>query len=307
MNAGEGAPADLEIRELSKAFGPLAALDRVDLIAPAGEFVTIIGPSGCGKSTLFNIIAGLDEPDAGRVTIGGRAGGRRAGRVAYMPQKDLLLPWRTTLDNVILPLEIRGVPSGRARREALALFPEFGLAGFERAYPAALSGGMRQRAAFLRTTLAGGEILLLDEPFGALDALTRGRLQEWLLGVWERRRRTTLFITHDVDEAIFLADRVFVMSPRPGRIVLEGVVDLPRPRDAAMLTAPAFVALKAALLATLRDGPGADAALRREARRSTPAGPAATDAAAGLPRSIPAGGGCRRRWGRRAVEGQGPR
>ncbi|HET7034797.1 MAG TPA: ATP-binding cassette domain-containing protein, partial [Thermomicrobiaceae bacterium] len=169
-------------------------------------------------------------------------------------QKDLLLPWRTTLDNVILPLEIRGVPRAEARRRALALFPQFGLAGFERAYPATLSGGMRSRAAFLRTVLADGALLLLDEPFGALDALTRGQMQEWLLGVWERERRTTLFITHDVDEAIFLADRLYVMTPRPGRVAFTTTVALPRPRTPELLTAPAFVELKAALLATLRDG-----------------------------------------------------
>lgn len=252
--------AALAVHGLVKAFagesGPVLVLDRIDLVAGAGEFVTVIGPSGCGKSTLFNLIAGLDEPDGGTIAIGGETGGPRLGRVAYMPQKDLLLPWRTTLDNVILPLELRGVPRDQARRQALALVPTFGLAGFERAYPATLSGGMRSRAAFLRTVLAGGALLLLDEPFGALDALTRGRMQEWLLGVWERERRTTLFITHDVDEAIFLADRVYVMSPRPGRIAHTAVVPLPRPRTSQMLTDPAFVQLKATLLATLRgDGP----------------------------------------------------
>lgn len=248
----------LELNHLAKSFpaagGSVMALADVDLVAAPGEFVTIIGPSGCGKSTLFNIVAGLDEPDAGTIMLAGQAGGSRLGQVAYMPQKDLLLPWRTTLDNVVLPLEIRGVPRAEARRRALALFPQFGLAGFERAYPATLSGGMRSRAAFLRTVLADGKLLLLDEPFGALDALTRGQMQEWLLAVWERERRTTLFITHDVDEAIFLADRLYVMTPRPGRIAFTTTVPLPRPRLPEMLTAPAFVELKATLLATLRDG-----------------------------------------------------
>jgi ABC-type nitrate/sulfonate/bicarbonate transport system ATPase subunit len=188
-----------------------------------------------------------------------------------MPQKDLLLPWRTTLDNVILPLEVRGVPRDAARRRALALFPQFGLGGFERAYPATLSGGMKSRAAFLRTVLAAGApegagLLLLDEPFGALDALTRAQLQEWLLDVWERERRTTLFITHDVDEAIFLADRVYAMSPRPGRIALAAEVALPRPRTPETLTTPAFVELKATLLATLRAG-HAPASRREEVLR----------------------------------------
>jgi ABC-type nitrate/sulfonate/bicarbonate transport system ATPase subunit len=271
-NGADPGPHGLEVRELRRTFPgagrPLPVLDGVELTAAAGEFVTLIGPSGCGKSTLFTILAGLDEPDGGTVALGAGGGARagRLGRVAYMPQQDLLLPWRTVLDNAILPLEVRGVPRRQARREALALFPEFGLAGFERAYPAALSGGMRQRAAFLRTTLAGGALLLLDEPFGALDALTRARMQEWLLAVWARRPRTTLFITHDVEEALFLADRVYVMTPRPGRVALELPVALPRPRDPAVVTTPAFVRLKATLLATLR-GEAEDGGARAEGRR----------------------------------------
>ena len=250
--------AALSVRGVSKSFAgagrPVRALDGVDLVAAPGELVTLIGPSGCGKSTLFNLIAGLAEPDTGTIALDGQGAGPRLGRVAYMPQKDLLLPWRTTLDNVILPLEVRGVRRDEARRRALDLFPQFGLEGFARAYPQTLSGGMRSRAAFLRTVLAGGSLLLLDEPFGALDALTRGQMQEWLLGVWERERRTTLFITHDVDEAIFLADRLYVMTPRPGRIALTATVELPRPRTPDLLTAPAFVQLKARLLRALRDG-----------------------------------------------------
>ncbi len=255
--------AALTLRGLRKSFAgsggtTVRAIEAIDLVAAPGEFVTIIGPSGCGKSTLFNIIAGLDEPDSGTIELAGQGAGSRLGQVAYMPQKDLLLPWRTALDNVILPLEVRGVRRDEARRQALALFPQFGLDGFEGAYPQTLSGGMRSRAAFLRTVLAGGALLLLDEPFGALDALTRARMQEWLVGVWERERRTTLFITHDVDEAIFLADRLYVMTPRPGRIVLTTTVDLPRPRTPELLTAPAFVALKARLLRALRDGSAPD-------------------------------------------------
>jgi len=255
------APTALTIRGLTRSFpvagGMVRALAGLDLDAAPGEFVTIIGPSGCGKSTLFNMLAGLDEPDAGEIALGGEINGARLGRVAYMPQRDLLLPWRTIIDNVILPLEIRGVSRSAARERARALLPRFGLAGFADAYPATLSGGMRSRAAFLRTSLADGALLLLDEPFGALDALTRAGLQEWLLGVWERERRTTLFITHDVDEAIFLADRLYVMTPRPGRIALTTAVDLPRPRTTALLTDPAFVALKATILATLRAGEAA--------------------------------------------------
>ncbi len=252
----------LQVKGVSKAFagaaGMIQALLDIDLGAAPGELVTIIGASGSGKSTLFNLIASLDEPDSGTIQIAGEATGPRLGRVAYMPQNDLLFPWRTTLDNVILPLEVRGVPRAAARRQALPFFAQFGLAGFEAAYPRALSGGMRSRAAFLRTVLAGGDLLLLDEPFGALDALTRSQMQEWLLQVWERERRTTLFITHDVDEAIFLADRLYVLTPRPGRIALTTPVDLPRPRTPEMLTSPAFMALKAQLLQVLRHTPGVE-------------------------------------------------
>jgi ABC-type nitrate/sulfonate/bicarbonate transport system ATPase subunit len=263
--------AALVVRGVTKAFvganGVLPTLGGVDLSVAPGEFVTLIGPSGCGKSTLFNLIAELDHPDSGTIALDGDPTAPRLGHVAYMPQKDLLLPWRTTLDNVILPLEVRGVPRAVARQRALALFPQFGLAGFERAYPATLSGGMKSRAAFLRTILADGRLLLLDEPFGALDALTRAQLQEWLLDVWGRERRTTLFITHDVDEAIFLADRVYAMSPRPGRIALAAEVELPRPRTPDMLTAPAFVELKAALLATLRGSHAPATPVREEVLR----------------------------------------
>ena len=231
------------------------ALHAVDLHADAGQFVTLIGPSGCGKSTLFNIICGLMEPDQGYISLGeSGATLRRAGRVAYMPQKDLLLPWRTVLDNVILGPEIAGLPRDKARRLAEELFPLFGLEGFGRAYPAVLSGGMRQRAAFLRAVLQRSPAILLDEPFGALDALTRASLQEWLLDIWARFGQTILFVTHDVDEAIFLSDRVYVFAPRPGQVKLALEVDLPRPRERAMVTTAAFAAYKGRLLAALAEG-----------------------------------------------------
>src|SRR5919199_1643218 len=234
----------LALRGVAKTFPskptPVRALDGVDLVAAEREFVSIVGPSGCGKSTLFNIIAGLELPSRGEVWIEGRRAEGRTGLVGYMPQKDLLFPWLTVLDNTTLGLRIQGVPTAAARREALRLFDRFGLSGFERQYPAALSGGMRQRAAFLRTILSRRRILLLDEPFGALDALTRQDMQEWLLALWDELRPTVLFITHDIDEALFLADRVYVLSPRPGRVVLEVAVALPRPRDYHVLTDPAF-------------------------------------------------------------------
>jgi ABC-type nitrate/sulfonate/bicarbonate transport system ATPase subunit len=247
----------LEVDGVSKTFagrrGLVEALANVDLTVNERELVTIVGPSGCGKSTLLDLIAGLERPTGGTIRVGGDAG-QRLGRVAYMHQKDLLLPWRTVLDNAVLGLEVAGVRRREAQRRADALLDRFGLRGFEHAYPATLSGGMRQRAAFLRTVLTDRPLLLLDEPFGALDALTRASMQEWLLGLWEELRRTILFVTHDVDEAVLLSDRVAVMSGRPGRIVLTLPIDLPRPRHYELVTDPHFVALKAELLAALQAG-----------------------------------------------------
>ena len=227
-------------------------LQEVDLYADDGEFVSLIGPSGCGKSTLLNIIAGLDHPSSGVLYLNGRRVEQRLGTVGYMQQKDLMLPWRTALDNIILGLEVQGVSRRLARQQALALMEQFGLKGFETAYPFTLSGGMRQRAAFLRTILPDHEVFLLDEPFGALDALNRAQIHEWLLGLWETLHKTIVLVTHDVDEAIFLADRVYVMTARPGQVKLAQDIDLPRPRHLEMLTTPQFMALKAPLLAALR-------------------------------------------------------
>jgi ABC-type nitrate/sulfonate/bicarbonate transport system ATPase subunit len=227
----------------------------VDLLVDGGEFVSIIGPSGCGKSTLMNILAGLDQPDSGNVSLNGGDGGHhqpRLGQVGYMQQKDLLLPWRTVLDNTILGLELNGVSRRKARKQALELTESFGLKGFEYLYPFALSGGMRQRAAFLRTMLLGHEIILLDEPFGALDALTRIQMQEWLLSLWDSMNSTIVLITHDVDEAILLSDRVYVLSSRPGTVKMVLEVDLPRPRHYDMVTSPGFGVLKSRLMEPLR-------------------------------------------------------
>jgi ABC-type nitrate/sulfonate/bicarbonate transport system ATPase subunit len=231
-------------------------LEGVDFYALEGEFVSIIGPSGCGKSTLLNIIAGLDTPSEGVVELDGRPIAQRLGLVGYMQQKDLLLPWRTVLENAILGLELQGLPRREARRRALELVDAFGLRGFERQYPFALSGGMRQRAAFLRTVLANQEVILLDEPFGALDALTRTQMQEWLLGLWEALRKTIVFITHDVEEAILLSDRVYVLTARPGRVKLVVEVGLPRPRSHQMVTQEPFIALKRHLLSALQGEAG---------------------------------------------------
>ncbi len=229
----------------------VAALRDVGIEIGDGEFVSIVGPSGCGKSTLFNIIAGLVSPSSGRVLLDGDQPDDLLGRVGYMPQRDMLMPWRTVLDNTTLGLELNGVRKKKAHQQALAEFERFGLAGFEKQWPAKLSGGMKQRAALLRTFLAGRELMLLDEPFGALDALTRGQMQQWLLDVWQEDRKTILFVTHDVEEAVYLSDRVYVMSGRPGRIDLDVEVNLSRPRRAEIMMEPEFLALKQKLLKPL--------------------------------------------------------
>lgn len=249
-------PPLLQMRRIDKTFGHVAALKGFEASIAPGEFVTVVGPSGCGKSTLFNIVAGLEEPDAGGIL---RFEGKDCeahdllGRVSFMPQRDLLLPWRTVIDNATLAIEVEGTPRKQAREQALSMLPEFGLAGFENQYPHQLSGGMRQRVALMRTFLFKRDLMLLDEPFGALDALTRTMMQRWLLDVWQKHRRTILFITHDVDEAIFLGDRVLVMSARPGRVKLEQRIELPRPRSAELLTAPEFIRIKRDLLDAIEE------------------------------------------------------
>ena len=230
---------------------PEPVLAGVNITVGQGEFVSLIGPSGCGKSTLLNIIAGLDQPDAGTVELDGDTASYRLGRIGYMQQKDLLMPWRTVLDNAALGLELRGIPRRQARQRALELTGLFGLKGFEHQYPFALSGGMRQRAAFLRTMMLDHSVVLLDEPFGALDALTRVQMQEWLLDLWGALGKTIILITHDVDEAILLSDRVYVLTARPAQITMALDVNLARPRDFRKITEPAFVDLKARLLAPL--------------------------------------------------------
>jgi len=245
----------IELRHVSKIFSGIdhavPALEDVSFKVMPGEFVTIIGASGSGKSTLFNLCVGLLEPDEGEILIDGERPENRAGMVGYMPQRDLLLPWRSVLNNVLIPLEIQGIPKRESRQKALEMLPHFGLETFENEYPSALSGGMRQRAALLRTWLTGRSTLLLDEPFGALDALTRKELQNWLLRVWQEFGRTVMFITHDVEEAVYLADRVIVLSARPGEIKREFKIDLPRPRRQRMIAEPEFGKLVRELLEEL--------------------------------------------------------
>ena len=248
----------LTLHKVAKTFevdgAQLPVLQPVDLGVADGEFLTIVGPSGCGKSTLFNIVAGLLPPHpGGSLLIDGQPVATTLGRIAYMPQRDLLFPWRTVLDNAIIGLEIQGVPRRAARQRARDVIGQFGLEDFGDYYPFALSGGMKQRVALLRTFLFQSDIMLLDEPFGALDALTRNILQEWLAGVCATYRRTILFITHDVEEAIFLGDRVIVMTARPGRLKLEVRVGLERPRALGVVTSAPFVALKKQILDAIRD------------------------------------------------------
>ena len=239
----------LHIASVTRRFPRVTALDRVDLSVGRNEVVAVVGPSGCGKSTLLELIGGLQEPDDGTVSVAGATdpAGRREV-CGLMPQRDLLLPWRDALANAALALECQGVPRSEARRRAEPLFERFGLAEFERARPAELSGGMRQRVAFLRTLLPGRPVLLLDEPFGALDAITRASMQRWLADALAQEPRTVLFVTHDVEEAVFLADRVIVLSPRPGRVIAEIDVPLDRPRD---VTGSDFGAVKRRALEAL--------------------------------------------------------
>jgi NitT/TauT family transport system ATP-binding protein len=250
---GETPAPDIAVQGVGRAFGEVVALDGVDLTVRGGRRVGLVGRSGCGKSTLLSCIAGLIEPDAGRIAVGRVAGASdRLEHCALMPQRDVLLPWRTALDNACLALENRGLSRTQARAQARPLFERFGLAAFERAKPSELSGGMRQRVAFLRTLLAEKDVLLLDEPFSALDAITRAEMQEWLLGALGEEPRTVLLATHDVDEALLLAEHVAVLSPRPGRIVR--ILDIDLPRDAPrreVVTSPAFAALKEQALEAL--------------------------------------------------------
>jgi ABC-type nitrate/sulfonate/bicarbonate transport system ATPase subunit len=230
---------DLELTSVRKAYGDVVALDGVTVRAAANETVAVVGPSGCGKSTLLELICGLTAPDAGTVS---------SPPAALMPQRDGLLPWLSALDNAGLALRVAGASKAAARAAAHEHFEAFGLVGFERTRPAELSGGMRQRVAFLRTLLAGRPVLCLDEPFGALDALTRAQLQRWLAGALVREPRTTVLVTHDVEEAVLLADRIVLLSPRPGRVVATIDVELPRPRER---TDPQVVGLRERALEVL--------------------------------------------------------
>jgi ABC-type nitrate/sulfonate/bicarbonate transport system ATPase subunit len=242
--------------DVGHAYGTLEAIARLDLRVAAREVLGVVGPSGCGKSTLLELIAGLREPSRGSIEAAGATDPRgRLAACAYMPQRDLLLPWLSAIDNASLALRNRGAGRADARRAAAPLFERFGLAGFERTRPSELSGGMRQRVAFLRTLLAGKPVLLLDEPFGALDALTRAEMQEWLAAALTAEPRTAILVTHDVEEALYLCDRVAVLSARPARLVAELEVPAPRHSDRTeRVTSPDFTSLRERAMQALLRG-----------------------------------------------------
>lgn len=255
--AGARGGSEIAVRSLAHRFGDLQVLDSVDLELREREVLALVGPSGCGKSTLLELVAGLREPSEGSIAVEGHEPApERLRRCAYMPQRDLLLPWLPAIDNASLALRNRGSGRRAARAEAAELFERFGLAGFELTRPSELSGGMRQRVAFLRTLLARKPVLLLDEPFASLDAISRAEMQSWLAGALAAAPRTVLLVTHDVEEALYLGDRVAVMSARPGRLVDELAYPKPRGERTASVTDPIFGELRERALRSLVQGAG---------------------------------------------------
>lgn len=256
MSVPMTAKTAIEVKDLELAFGGRTVIDRVSLSIPEGQFVSIVGPSGCGKTTMLNLLAGLvDAPHRGTLQLGGSAPRLGDDRIAYMLARDSLLPWRTTLQNACYGMQVRGVPSKARESRARMLLQRVGLAGFEDTYPKHLSHGMRQRCALARTFALESPFLLMDEPFGALDAQTKLQLQELVAELWQQERRTVVFITHDLGEAISISDRVIVMSARPGRIVADIPIDLPRPRNVRDLQGePQFHKLYAHIWETLEHG-----------------------------------------------------
>ena len=247
------------VKEFRTGASRLRVLDGLTLRVNKGEFVSIIGPSGCGKSTLFQLIGGLLVPDAGGILLDGRSIAGRTGHISYMPQHNTLFPWRTVEENVILALEVAGEPRRQALRIAREWLEMLGLGRYAREYPHTLSGGMQQRVAFLRALISRQELMCLDEPFGALDAQTREIMQAELLRIWEEDRKTVFFVTHGIDEAIYLADRIIVMSARPGRIKEIIRVDIPRPRTLEVKETAEFGRLRRHLWELLHDEVAASA------------------------------------------------
>lgn len=236
---------------ITKSFDGVTIIEDVSVELGEKEIVCLLGVSGAGKTTLFNVLSGVMKPDSGSVTLNGREITGQAGHISYMLQKDLLLPYRTVLDNVALPLIIRGKDKKSARAEAEAHFAEFGLEGTQKKFPSQISGGMRQRAALLRTYLFSEGVALLDEPFSALDTITKSAIHRWYLDVMEQITLSTLFITHDIDEAILLSDRIYIMAGKPGGITAELAVETPRPRGREFTLSPEFIEYKKQILKLL--------------------------------------------------------
>lgn len=245
----------IKITDLKKTYlhnkKKLEVLGNINLSLPENGFVSIIGPSGCGKSTILRILAGLEDDYSGSILVDGTELKNFSGKFSYMPQKDLLMPWRTVYKNIVLPLEISSKADKADSLGVKNLIREFGLEGFENFYPSQISGGMRQRAGLLRTFLMDSDVMLLDEPFGALDAITRIKMQEWLLQVLSEHKKSVLFVTHDIEEAIFLSDRVYVLSDRPACVVDTLFIELPRPRTHEMLSTHEFLKYKDIILKAL--------------------------------------------------------
>jgi ABC-type nitrate/sulfonate/bicarbonate transport system ATPase subunit len=241
----------LKLDRVGYRYGDLSVLENISMTVQPGEFVSILGPSGSGKSTLFRLLTGAITTDTGAIAFDGKPLAEAGRPFAFMPQRDALMPWRKILDNTTLGLEVQGMSRAAARARVAPLFAEFGLTGFEQNYPAELSGGMRQRAALLRTVVQDKPMLLLDEPFGALDALTRAGMQRWLEAMWERHRWTAMLVTHDVREAVHLSDRIYVLSPRPAKVIREIKTDLPRQRGRDATTQAQAAAIEADILETL--------------------------------------------------------
>ncbi|RRN74270.1 ABC transporter ATP-binding protein [Peribacillus simplex] len=240
----------LEIKDVSFSFdGKPNILENMNFHVDDGEFVTILGPSGSGKSTLFHLIGGILKPDQGIISLDGKKINGFKGHISYMPQQPSLLPWRTVLDNVLLGSELAGI---RDKEMAKALLLKAGLEEYVKAYPHELSGGMKQRAAFIRSILSQQDLMCLDEPFSALDELTRLEMQKWLLSVWEQNRRSVLFVTHSIDEAVFLSDRIYVLSAKPAAVIKEVKVPFPRPRSEEQFLSDEFLNLKRELYAALK-------------------------------------------------------